>query len=599
MADGKNIPIKIVTSADTKGADDAQKKIAGLHKEVATAAESEAKSQAESKQAQERQAVSIESLRKQVRALNDEVEKAEIGSKEYDTAVKKLTESQRDLGAAEKTHYENLSKARQAHGATEKSTRNVAQSTLLFSQGLEDAQYGIRGVLNNIPALVMSLGGGAGLAGVISMAAVGISLLTEHFDLFGEKTKEVSEAEKQALLDHRQYAKEAAEAAAQRAEELGRKEVEETLQNQNDLLEIGLNFMRDQTVEARARRDAEERIMKAQDELELARIDDAVSAGSLTEQQANSRRAGVRYGAQERARKEELKQAQERAAVALREQEASIASFTEKDSVSRQAQDELAMRRAEMEKAKHGVKGAIAGDRYRKAQEEYQQVRDSEFSTAGEEQRARNKSESAEALAAEYGPAANLTFEKAKAVAEKAEEAFLEADARAKEAATAVAAQQKVVATATRNARAAQRTEQITTETVQSESAIATEIQAKVQQTAAREAEKKKREEDLRLQKELEKATLGQKEMGLDSLAGANRAQILATPQAQTGPRAKELQQIAREVGNADTTAEIREIAQKFIGTTGATAEMLRLMLAAQEKQAVEIENLKARLKKL
>ncbi len=68
----------------------------------------------------------------------------------------------------------------------ERGTRNNAQALLLFSQGFEDAQYGIRGVLNNIPSLIFALGGSAGLAGAISIAAVG---LTQIIPLF-QKTEE-------------------------------------------------------------------------------------------------------------------------------------------------------------------------------------------------------------------------------------------------------------------------------------------------------------------------------------------------------------------------------------------------------------------------
>ncbi len=55
--------------------------------------------------------------------------------------------------------------------------RNNAQALLMFSQGFEDAQFGIRGILNNIPGLIVALGGGAGLAGAISIAAVAGSQL--------------------------------------------------------------------------------------------------------------------------------------------------------------------------------------------------------------------------------------------------------------------------------------------------------------------------------------------------------------------------------------------------------------------------------------
>ena len=43
---------------------------------------------------------------------------------------------------------------------------------LAFSQAVEDAQYGIRGVLNNIPQMVLGLGGGMGLVGAISLVSV-------------------------------------------------------------------------------------------------------------------------------------------------------------------------------------------------------------------------------------------------------------------------------------------------------------------------------------------------------------------------------------------------------------------------------------------
>ncbi len=75
---------------------------------------------------------------------------------------------------------------------TQTSTRNAGMAVLQFSQAFEDAQYGIRGVVNNIPGLVMSLGGGMGLAGVVSVGAVVISQLVERLGLLGKSTKDVS-----------------------------------------------------------------------------------------------------------------------------------------------------------------------------------------------------------------------------------------------------------------------------------------------------------------------------------------------------------------------------------------------------------------------
>lgn len=73
-------------------------------------------------------------------------------------------------------------------------TRDFGRSLLEGSRALEDLQYGIGGVLNNLPGLVSAMGGSAGLAGAISVAAVAGVQLYKHWDdlmgLFGGgKTK--------------------------------------------------------------------------------------------------------------------------------------------------------------------------------------------------------------------------------------------------------------------------------------------------------------------------------------------------------------------------------------------------------------------------
>lgn len=56
-------------------------------------------------------------------------------------------------------------------------TRGGGQGMLQLAHFADDAQYGIRGVLNNIPGLVMGLGAGAGLAGVISLVVLAAAKL--------------------------------------------------------------------------------------------------------------------------------------------------------------------------------------------------------------------------------------------------------------------------------------------------------------------------------------------------------------------------------------------------------------------------------------
>lgn len=66
-------------------------------------------------------------------------------------------------------------------------SKNLGRSLLQLGYIADDIQYGFRSILNNIPQLVMGLGGGAGLAGAIGVAAVAINQLSNHWDqFFGE-----------------------------------------------------------------------------------------------------------------------------------------------------------------------------------------------------------------------------------------------------------------------------------------------------------------------------------------------------------------------------------------------------------------------------
>jgi hypothetical protein len=57
---------------------------------------------------------------------------------------------------------------------------NFGMGVLYASQAVEDLQYGFRAIVNNIPQIVLGFGGTAGLAGVVSLTAVGINVLSQH-----------------------------------------------------------------------------------------------------------------------------------------------------------------------------------------------------------------------------------------------------------------------------------------------------------------------------------------------------------------------------------------------------------------------------------
>lgn len=76
-----------------------------------------------------------------------------------------------------------------ALGPAAGATRDTGRALMEFSRAAEDAQYGVSGVLNNIPSLVQALGGSAGLTGAISLAVVAGYQLVKHWgdlmDAFG------------------------------------------------------------------------------------------------------------------------------------------------------------------------------------------------------------------------------------------------------------------------------------------------------------------------------------------------------------------------------------------------------------------------------
>ena len=73
-----------------------------------------------------------------------------------------------------------------------KSIKNMGQSTLQAAYFFDDLQYGIKGILNNIPGLVIGFGGGAGLAGALSLATLAGAKLYEWLSSTEEKSVDLT-----------------------------------------------------------------------------------------------------------------------------------------------------------------------------------------------------------------------------------------------------------------------------------------------------------------------------------------------------------------------------------------------------------------------
>jgi hypothetical protein len=122
----------------------------------------------------------VRSLRDRIKDLSDSYEQGNIKAAEYHRELKNLRGE--------------LTTTVKDADATKKGFMGSADGVLQLAYAVDDLQYGLRGVANNIPMLLSSLGMGAGLAGVISMATTLVVVfgekLIEHIG--PEKAKEVA-----------------------------------------------------------------------------------------------------------------------------------------------------------------------------------------------------------------------------------------------------------------------------------------------------------------------------------------------------------------------------------------------------------------------
>ena len=261
MATKKEIEITLKSSFDSKGVEEARKQIESLRnagkpssgQNTNTNADDQAKALEKEAQAEERRqkkaqeaADAIEqSRRREKAALNELVSELE----KYQAALKKATQQEnhpdrlkalkniqelerrisaltraqeREAQAAEKVARSSNQLDRNSQQAT-RSVKNMGQGALQAAYFFDDLQYGIRGIMNNIPGLVMGFGGGAGLAGAMSLAVLAGAKLYEWMGNTEAKSKELAKAIEQQN-----------EAIAKSQEAIASFNNEETLQKSND-----------------------------------------------------------------------------------------------------------------------------------------------------------------------------------------------------------------------------------------------------------------------------------------------------------------------------------------------------------------------------
>ena len=216
---------------------------------------------------------------------------------------------------------------------------NAGMAMLMFSQGLEDAQYGIKGVLNNIPPLVMAMGGSAGLAGTISIAAVSITQLTKVMAMLN-KEEELAAGNAARLA---QYTKTTTKAVND-AEEAGRKQAE-AINQQFDLMDQKREY--DQRELSR-----KEKLAAAERDIQQAQLERLTGAERMQkEHELTSKAERARIAAEEAAAQRQAEVDGKKLADIRSQQQAALAMLAEYEAMKKEAEKNAARGNNEIDNA--------------------------------------------------------------------------------------------------------------------------------------------------------------------------------------------------------------------------------------------------------
>lgn len=200
------------------------------------------------------------------------------GTQEAAASINKVGDAVEDVGRKGNRAADGI---KSAGKETEKLGKggNAGQAALEFSRLFEDAQYGIRGVLNNIPVLIAALGGSAGLAGAISIAAVAGTQLWERMNGGTKSAKEQTEEYEKALEKVKEtYRKIYAKEEEERNKQL-KANADLTRERNKDIRDAAEAAKGREDVE-RARREADSQVADAREKFKLAELERKESEAS-------------------------------------------------------------------------------------------------------------------------------------------------------------------------------------------------------------------------------------------------------------------------------------------------------------------------------
>lgn len=343
----KEININIRTTADTSGAEQTAEAInktttalnnAKTGAEEATqAVVQETEAEQDNTQATEKNTQSKEkstsTKRKRKKATEDETKATRDNKKSTEEATqavdKDTKERTENTAAVEKqgNALENTGKkGEQAGGAVAKggkqgvaAVKNMGNGALQAAYFFDDLQYGIRGVMNNIPGLVMGFGGGMGLAGALSMAVLAGKVL---YDWLGDSADKSDELAKK-MKEHSKEIADAAREAMQKSYSLmmddNRNDRTKAIRSEFEAFTKGITAeyqLQTQEIERQIQLRREEAARQKgidTQEAELARVqlDNDFEDGKITKRQRDYGMMMINQNLDQKIRSQDLKTSQE------------------------------------------------------------------------------------------------------------------------------------------------------------------------------------------------------------------------------------------------------------------------------------------------
>lgn len=333
---------KIAVSAE--GAKEAAAAVAAMAEKLKAAKEAETAAAVASRQAAQIQQAGADA-------------KLKAAQEAEDAALKEMAAAEKSVDVARKR---TVAETQQAAASSK-----AGYATLMLAQSVDDLQYGVRGVLNNIPGLLASLGAGAGMAGVVSIAAVGLTVLVSALSKMGDSAAEAA-AESLRLAQNQSDLARRVTAAAREIEEASRIEAEanewatSTIDNKITVYEREIKALQRVSKAQREKDSIEMELLRARKEAALQDVDsgalpatEKIKQRAAIEQQAASEETRIKAAA--------LKRDEEQALETIRKKQQTVAAL--EDKATRQNLEEKAKKEAEAQARKLQLEADGARDR--------------------------------------------------------------------------------------------------------------------------------------------------------------------------------------------------------------------------------------------